>query len=73
MARKTGTERCACGSIIKSSQINRHMRNGWHDVAPKARLLRKAGLSYIEVWRQLGPGRRITRQAVWLQLKEEGL
>jgi hypothetical protein len=43
----------------------------WPEVATKARKLRKLGLSYSEVARQLGG--KISKQAVWFHLKAEGL
>lgn len=62
---------CSCGTQLGTNAKNAHhmKRATWHKNAAAARKLRKLGMSYAEVARQLGIG----KQLVWLRLSEEGL
>ena len=64
------TNRCSCGTRVGSlAAMATHRKGWWHKNAHRVRRLRKLGLSYSEVARQVGR----QRQWVWLVLRREGL
>lgn len=70
---KKMTALCSCGTRLKSpNAMQFHLSDGvWHAVAREARALKKLGLSYSEVARQLKG--RASKPLVWMRLREEGL
>lgn len=58
-----------CLTRYTSGKDTQHLASEWHNVAREARKLRKMGLSYSEVARQVN----FPRQETWRRLREEKL
>jgi hypothetical protein len=63
-----------CGTRVAPGTMAHHHASQWHKYARRAREMRKEGMHYAEITRQLElVGATFTRAFVWQQLKKEGL
>lgn len=65
--------KCSCETKVGVRGMKAHMRGPWHRCARDARALRKLGLSYKEVYRQISKATDITYERVRTCLQADGL